>query len=265
MRGEFYEKFKVDIALFDTTGSTTEQVSKYYDMLDYRSIGALAVSRSLPTTGSTTIQKTVVRLLQASNSTGGGATAVSSANATIGQSATFAVSAADKANSIYVQFTTLASGATFSVGGYQWSFDSTAVAASRVMNSTGATGQASVAAELFVTSFNNTANNPIATAWEAATVSSALVNIRPLTGYEQATYITATGSTLVMVRVGRSAAYVGLEAQYMGDGKRYVAVGVTNSDTAAPVTVTIFREANNSPVNQLGIHTVKTINQSTSK
>lgn len=264
---EFQEKYKVDIALFDSTGSTTEQVSPYFDMLGTRRIDFLVEGRLLPTAANSTEAQTLTcRLLSATDSTGGGSTGISSATAIVGKKSTgVVVGSTDKANELLIQFTTLASAATFSIGGYQWSFDSTADATARVLNSTGATADASVAAEAFATAFNSTSNNPIATAWVASTIASALIRISPRVPTNQATFITATGSTLVNIGPGKFTGHIGLEAQHLSDGKRYVAIAVQSSNTAIPFVVTAIREGSDLPVNNLVIQASKTLGGSTSK
>jgi hypothetical protein len=267
MADEFQEKYKADIALFDTTGATAEQISQYFDMLNYSRIDFVAQTKQIPLAANSTAAGSVVlRLLSASNATGGGASAISSATVTIGRTSTGGIVAlANRANEIYIQFTTLASGATFSVGGYDWSFDSTADVTARILDSTGATGQASVAMEAFATAFNSTANNPIATAWACATVSSGLCVIRPLAGVDPTTYLTATGSTKVNVGIGRSIGHLGLDVQHLGDGKRYVAIGSKSSNNAVPIVITVFRESQKSPVVQYAVQASKSMGASTSK
>jgi hypothetical protein len=264
---EFQEKHKIDLAIFDSTGATAETISQYFDMLGHERIDFLVQTRfQLPTTlTSTLVEQGVIRLLQASGATGAGATAISSATAVVGRSVKNCVSLADKANEIYIQFTTLASGATFSVAGYQYSYDSTADATARVMNSTGATAAASVASELFVTNFNSTANNPLATVWAAATVASALVKISPFNVDAQATYLTATGSTLVNVGMGKCVGHLGLDAKFMKDGCRYVAIGFKSSNANTPVAAMAIRTAISNPVNQWAVSASKSMAGSTSK
>lgn len=263
---EMQERYKIDLALFDSTGATAEQISQYYDMKNYKRIdffvaGKLPISTAL----STIVQQYNIRLLMASNATGGGATGISSATAMMGRSVKNAVSIADKANEILIQFTTLASGATLSVLGYEYKWDSTADATNRVMDSTGATANASVAAEAFVTNFNSTANNPLATVWTAATVSGALVKIVPFAVDAQATYITATGTTLANVGMGKSVAHLACESAFLRDGMRYVAIGVKSSNLSAPVMAMAYRELQDSPVTQWGVSAAKYMAGSTSK
>jgi hypothetical protein len=264
---EFQEKYKIDIALMDTTGSTVEAISPYFDMRGYNSIDFVAVGLSVPTAALSTIAKQGMdmRLLCATDSSGGGASALSSATAFAGRAAANVVALTDKANEILIQFTTLSSGATFSIGGYQWSFDSTAALTSRVLNSTGATGAASVAAEAFATAFNSTANNPIATSWKASTISSALIRIEPVDKNAQSTYISATGSTLVNMNIGRTVGHLSIEAQFLPDGKRWVAIGVKTTVVATPISVTAFRTVRDGPANNLTISKSKTMSSSTSK
>lgn len=263
---EFQEGKKIDFAVFDTTGSTAEQVSPYFDMLGYDRIDFLVQGRLVPTAAlSTLVQQYSMRLLQASGATGAGSTNISSATAVMGRSVKNCVSLADKANEIYIQFTTLASGATFSIAGYQYSFDSTAVATSRIMDSTGATGAASVAAEAFVTNFNSTANNPLATVWKAATIASALVKVGPYNVNAQSTYITATGSTLVNMGMGNCIGHLSVDSQFLTDGKRYVAIGVKTTNAAAPIVAVAMRQAVNAPVTNYAVSVSKSMAGSTGK
>lgn len=239
----YINNLKGELLVFDTTGSTVAAVTPYRDMLGIERMSFYVMGRgALPTTAnSTMVQKMVVQLLQATDSTGGGATNITSAAATVGKLSTNnVIGATCKARELYIQFTTLASAATFSINGLQWSFDSTAVPTSRIMDSTGATGQASVASEAFKTNFNSTANNTFATAWQCATITSALVKIYPVNP-ETSAFITATGSTLVNVGMGRTYAHVNIDQTCLKDGYRYVAAQVTQSDTAAPYAVFTIR------------------------
>lgn len=263
---EFQESKKIDFAVFDTTGSTAEQVSPYFDMLGYDRIDFLVQGKLVPTAAlSTLVQQYSMRLLQASGATGAGSTAISSATAVMGRSVKNCVSLADKANEIYIQFTTLASGATFSIAGYQYSFDSMAIPTSRVMDSTGATGQASVAAEAFITNFNSTANNPLATVWKASSVASALVKVGPYNVDAQSTYLTATGSTLVNMGMGNCIGHLAIDSQFLSDGKRYVAIGIKTTDAAAPIVAVAMRQPINGPVNNLAVSVSKSMAGSTGK
>jgi hypothetical protein len=241
---EFRDMCKVDLLAFDTTGSTAIAYTPYLDMRGVRKADFFIMGRgALPTTAnSTAIQTLTAAIYQSTGSTGPSATQIANTSAVLGKMAAGVVVAATcMADELYIQFTTLASAATFSINGVQWSFDSTADATARVLNSTGATANASVASEAFKTNFNSTANNTFATAWQCATLTSALVKIYKVDP-EANTYITATGSTLVNIGIGKAAAQIGIDQTCLKDGYRYVSVGVIASDTAAPYSVMAVRE-----------------------
>jgi hypothetical protein len=231
----FIESHKVDIALFDTTGSTAEKVTPlYYDMRGYDHIDFLISAGNGP--GSTVTGTLTARILQAPTATNPATVIpVSSATVSGGAATSYQVSGAAVLGLV---FTTLASGATFSVNGLQFSFDSTAIATANVINSTGATAQATVASEAFVTQFNSS-NCTLSPYFVASTEDGATVLIRPKD--PGSTTLTATGTTLVAPRAKTMGLHVGMDVDKMSTNNRYVGVGVKSTGAAMPFTVMVVR------------------------
>jgi hypothetical protein len=265
--GEFQEKYKVDIAVFDATGSTTEKVSQYFDMLGYRRIDFIAQGRMLPLAADTTrVNIFTMRLLSATNNTGGGSTAISSATAIMGKQSTgVSITSTDKVRELILTFTTrvvLGGAATVSILGQKFKGATGATAAYAFAG--GASAQATVASEGFVAAFN-LANNTLSPVWEAATMANSSSVRIYAKDPNNTVAITATGTTIICLGVGRSIGHLGLESQHLKDGQRYVAICLTSSGVAGPISILAIREAESLPVTQNAFAISKTMGGSTSK
>jgi len=246
MAKRFGEQYRIDI-WGDPYGSTAEQFTPYFDMLGYDSIDFIINSGIRASTAESTYQGTVVcRLMQASNATGGGATAISSATACMSKGGT-AVTTASHGKSLVVSFTTLSSGATVTVLGQQFIANSSASAA--YYFSGAASVQATVASEGFKTAFNSP-NNTLSSAWVATThASGPYVFIRPktVTSIDSTFYVSAAGSTLINVGIPELGGHIGFDAQYLKDGCRYVSCGVKGGTVANPIAITVIRKKSSLP------------------
>lgn len=270
---EFQEKYKINCALFDATGSTTERVSDYFDMRGYRRADAILEGFLSPATGgpSTLAQAFTLRVLQATDSTGGGATGISSATAgpsCMGKDAATGISATVGLREGWIRFSTMhGSVADFTVNVGTAAFTSGSAAAAMVFAAQ-ASDNATIASEGFVTLFNSTVNNTstaLTANWRASTWSGgALVRISPIDHEATGSLrLGTTGASNISVG-GLFTGHVGIDAQYMKDGCRYIAVGAKSTSGAFPFTVTLVREKVNAPaVQEWNIS--KSINQSTSK
>jgi len=269
--GEFQEKYKVDIALFDATGSTTEQISQYYDMTGYRRIDFLVQGR-IPSAmaQSTLAQKYTLRLLSASNATGGGASGISSATAVFGKISTGVVIAtAEKANELWLRFSTLdiaAVGATFSVN--ETKFTSATGNSAAYYFAGGGSAAGTVLSAGFITAFNATSNT-LSSAYEAVAhthatdATAGVVIIRPKNA-DSTAYLTATGSTIFNFGISKCCAHLGMDVQHIEDGKTHIAIGAYSTGSANPVCITVIREAEG-PVSKKTVQTSKSMSGSTSK
>jgi hypothetical protein len=257
--GEFQEQHKVVIGRF-STGSTTEQVTPYYDMQKYDRVdflfeGLVKLEASGAAGGATGIQQFTLRALQASNSTGGGASAISSATAVVGKDAATGISTAAKCREGLLVFSTVAGGAALTVN------------VGTVAFACAASAQATVASEGFIAAFNSTTLNPstaLTDNWQAASYASGpWVRITPKN--PESTHLLrlgSTGSTLIG-HGGVFQAHIGVDRQFMGDGKTHIALGVKSTINANPYTVTVIRSAINQPVTSVTYS--KSLSGSTSK
>lgn len=266
---EFQEKYKVDIALFDSTGSTTEQVSDYFDMRDYRRADFVLQSKVVPAFASATgVQLFTLRLLQSSNSTGGGSTAISSATAVCGKNGTASITTASKMREAWIRFSTINSDSAVHIVINSASYISATSGSAAHYFACGASDNATVASEGFVAMFNSTVLNTatsITEKWAAATdAGGAYVRIYPKT--KDATdfiSIATTGSSKISVG-GIFQIHIGMERQFMKDGCRYLAIGAKSSANALPFNITVVREREGAPAPQTFQYT-KSMNESTSK
>lgn len=266
---EFQEKHKVLTGLF-STGATTEQVSPYYDMKNSRRVdfyvSGLVQLPASGALGATDFQQFTCRVLQASNSTGGGASAMSSATAFVGKDAATGVSTAMKMREGRVNFSTLTSAVpiTLNVGTAVYTGATAAAAMTFACASAAAAG--SVAMEAFVTMFNSTVNNTataITENWFAATMAGAWARIIPKD--QDGTHLLSlgtTGSTQIGVG-GIFQAHIGVDRQFMGDSKTHLAIGIKSTEHANPFTVTVIREMDDKPAKSVTMSV--SLNQSTSK
>lgn len=270
--GEFQEQHNVQVGYFSATGSTTEAVTPYYSMRDYSRVdfivaGLIKLPASGGLGGATETINYTIRALQASDSSGGGSSALSSATALVGKDSNTGLSTAGKCREGWINFSTLDKATNLSINVnaavYQSSSDSTAVHRFVVKE---ASLNASVAAENFATMFNSTVNNTataVTANWKAATEAGPWVRIIPRD--PDGTHLLrlgGTGGTLVGFG-GVFTAHIGVDRQFMADGKTHIALGVKSTELAAPFTVTVIRESIKQPYKPVTFS--KTINQSTSK
>lgn len=268
---EFQEKYNNQISIF-STGATTEKFTPYYPMLGYRRIDfkvAGLVKRDVAgAAGATLIQQFTIRALQASDSTGGGASAISSATAIIGKDSATGVSTAAKCREGWVNFTTLTSAVpvTLTVGTAVYTGATAAAVMSFACASAAASG--TVAAQAFVTMFNSTVNNTataITANWEASTEAAGVAWVRILPKDPNGTHLLhlgTTGSSQIGVG-GVFTAHIGIDQQYMGEGKTHIALGVKSTNDTCPFVVSVVRESYAGPVKSVSYS--KSLNASTSK
>jgi len=269
--GEFQEKNKT-ISLF-STGSTVEEFTPYFPMKDSRRIDFLVEGlvnlTGAGAVGGTEVQQFTCRVMQASNSTGGGASAMSSATALIGKDSASGISTSMKCREGCVNFGTLdkATDLTITVGTAAYQTASAATAANRFVVKD-ASANATVAAQAFVTMFNSATNNTataITANWYAATLAAGVAVVRIKPKDQDGTHLLHLGTTnSSMVSVGGVfQAHIGVDRQFMSDGKTHIALGVKSTNHANPYTVTVIREADNQPVKAVTMS--KSLNTSTSK
>jgi len=270
--GEFQEKNKVLVGLI-STGSTVELFTPYYDMAGYRRVdfefAGLVKRDAAGASGATDFQQFTIRAMQASNSTGGGASAMASATAFIGKDSATGISTAMKCREGLINFGTMdkATDLTISVGTAAYQTSSAATTANRFVVKE-ASLAATVAAQAFVTMFNAATNNTstaITANWYAATFAAGEPWVRILPKDPDGTHLLTLGSTgSSMVGLGGVfQAHIGIDRQFMGDSKTHLAIGVKSTEHANPFTVTVIREADSGPVQSVTMN--KSMNSSTSK
>lgn len=269
--GEFQEKHNVQIGLF-STGATAEQFTPYYQAKGFRRtdflISGLVNLTGAGAVGATEIQRFTCRVLEASNSTGGGAAALSSATALVGKDSATGISTAQKMREGVIVFGTLDKATNLSITvnsvAYQSGSDSTAANRFPVV---GSSANATVAAEAFAAMFNNATNNTataITGVWKAATVRGAAA-VRILPKDPDGTHLLTLGSTgSTMIGLGGVfQAHIGVNHQFLSDGKTHIALGVYSTTSPNPMTVHVVREKSQGPV--IPVTYSKSIDQSTSK
>jgi hypothetical protein len=268
---EFQQKYKTHVGLC-STGCTSELLTPFYPMKGFRRadflVSGLVNLTGAGAIGATLLQQFTCRVLQASNSTGGGTAALSSATAVIGKDSASGISTGMKMREGVIVFGTLDKGTdlTISVGTAAFVSASAATTANKFVVA-GSSANATVAAEAFVAMFNNATQNTstaMTANWKAATVAEcAAVRIRPIN--PDGTHLLRLGSTnSSMVGLGGVfEVHIGVDQQFMTDGKTHLALGVHSSSDPNPFTVTVIREAYDQPVKSVTYS--KSINQSTSK
>jgi len=247
---DFLEKYKVNVARC-TTGNTAVQYSPYYDMLgvkhaDFFLQGVVMHESSI--TGSA-VQLITAGLYQASNSTGGGSSAISSATAAgLGKSGTATVTTSAKLVEGAIGFSTISGSAALSirVGTAAYVSASVGAAAAAMTWVAGASVAATVAAQAFVTMFNSTVYNTSTVIREnfyAATNVAGSPWIRILRKNPDSTNELSLIAPSTLVSVGGVvAARLGISDYNIKDGKRYVAIGVNSSQDESPYSVVCIRE-----------------------
>lgn len=268
---EFQERHAVHIGLF-STGATTEQFTPYYSMKGFRRadflISGLVQLPSTGALGATEHQQYTVRVLQASDSTGGGASAMASATALVGKDATAGISTSMKLREGRVHFATLTSAVpvALTVGTAVYT-GATATAAANQFACASAAAAATVAMEAFVAMFNDATNNTstaVMAKWQAATMAGAWARIIPKD--QDGTDLLILSNTAACTQLGVGGvfqAHIGVDAQFLADGKTHIAIGIKSTCDANPFTVHVVREREQGPVKPVTLS--KSMNQSTSK
>lgn len=269
MGKNFTDRNKIDLWA-DPIGigiqDTSMRYTQYYDMRGYESIDFLVSGIFEGSThGQTAIQYTDFQIYKATDSSGGGNTAVSSATGRMTKVGT-AITTAAKAKSLYISFSTkindAAMGATFSVLGQDF-FSATGNSAAGAFAGLSSVA-ATVAALSFITAFNT---HTSATAWKAelgpTCTAFAEVMIRPKseTAVGSTVYVSAGGSTVLPVGVPRMGGHLGIKTEHLRDGYRYVALGMksgasgmtTGTWVRRPVSVFAIRKrADDAPIASTG-------------
>ena len=246
--------------------TTSVRYTPWYDMRDYKSIDFVVQAMFEGSTyGTTSAQYTDFQLYKATDSSGGGSTAISSATGRMTKAGT-AITTAEKAKALYITFDqSLADGnlgATVSILGQDFLTADVGGSAAGAF-----AGLASVAATVVAKSFVSVFNTHTScTAWKAelgeTSTGRAMVYIRPKseTAVAASVYAYAGGSTLIPVGVPQLGGHLGISADLLRDGYRYVALGMAQGASGLttglpykPVSVTVLRErAADSPVASTG-------------
>lgn len=280
MGKELQERYKIDLLQFDSTGSTSPNISRYYDMYGYRRADFLISGRTLmPLTATGNQAMYTAQVYLATDCSGGGQTALSSATAIVGKSATVNITATAKCNELWLLFDTAnaASAGTaiaFTIG--TAAFTCASVAAAMTYVAKGASAQATILSEGFIVCFNSTTLNTstvLTENWVAlhphsSVTKDADARVRVVRKNADSTHtlLFTQDATCTHVNFGMGfTAHIGVEAQHLPDGKRYIAIAVNSSDTEQPYSVTLLREAYGSVKEQTGINKSVSLNASTSK
>jgi hypothetical protein len=270
---EFQEKNKVDICIFDSTGSTTENISGYYSMKGVRRADFIITGKTLCSTGgpSTLAQTYIARVIQATDSSGGGATGISSATAVAGKLTATGIGTAAKAEEAWIKFSTIQADAALTVTINGRAFISATSGSAAYYFAAGASVNATVASEGFKACFNAT-NNTLSSVWVAVDPHSsstkaadAVVRIKRKDpdGTAQIT-IGTTGASVISVGMP-VVMHLGVGCDNMGDGAGYVALGVYSTGSINPYSAVLIREYESGPVSKQGLQYSKSLTQSTAK
>jgi hypothetical protein len=217
--------------------------------------------------GATDFQQFTCRVLQASNSTGGGASAMSSATAFVGKDAAAGVSTSMKCREGRISFSTLTSAVPVQLTIGTAVYTGATAAAAMTFACASAAAAATVAMEAFVTMFNSTVNNTataVTANWAAATMAGAFARIIPKD--QDGTHLLILGNTAACTQIGVGGvfqAHIGVDRQFMGDGKTHLAIGIKSTEHANPFTVHVIREMDDQPAKSVTMSV--SLNQSTSK
>jgi hypothetical protein len=273
---ELQEQYRFDVGHF-SSGSTTEKFLPYYDMKGYSRIDFLfeGVVKLLATGalgGATGVQVWTLRGMQSSVASGTNSSAISSATAFVGKNAASGISATAGCREGWLCFTTIAADAamTVSVGTADY-VSNTAMDAVHLF-ACEASANATVAVEGFVAMFNSTVYNTstVVTAnWMAATDNTVAADpwVRIIPRDPGGTHTLRLGTTAANTSIGVGGvftAHIGIDACDLGEGKRYVSLGVKSSINTNPYVVTVIRKPEYMPaVNTFSID--KTLAGSTGK
>lgn len=260
---EFQEKYKIDVGRF-SSGSTAEIFTPYYDMRGYKSADFLfeGIVHSLSSggLGATDFGQWTLRAMQATSSTGGGASAISSATAVVGKESATGFSATRGCREGWISFSTISGSAAlnFTVGTAAFVTASVATPAAAMTLVAGASAQATVAREAFITLFNSTQYNTstvLVNNWYACTDATVTGDpwVRIIPRNQDSTNQLAlgtTGSSQIAVG-GVFTAHIGVSNHHLKEGARYVSLGVKSTEFANPFTVTVIREPENKPAKNI--------------
>ena len=187
----------------------------------------------------------------------------------VGKDSATGVSESMKCREGFINFGTLdkATHLTITVGTAAYLSDSAATTAN-VFAHPGASLAATVAAQGFVNMFNEATNNTataITSNWIASTEAAAVAYVRILPRDPDGTHLLHLGTTnSSMVSVGGVfTAHIGVDAQFMGDGKTHIALGIKSTDNSNPFVVTVIREKEEGPYKPITMS--KSLSQSTTK
>lgn len=258
--GEFQEKFQIITDRF-STGSTSVLYTGYYDMSKRRRIDflvtGLAKLAAAGAAGATDYQRFTIAAYQASDSTGGGASAISSATAIIGKDSGTGISSLAKCRDGYINFGTLdkATDLTITINGADYQSASADTAANRFPVA-GASAAATVAAQAFVTMFNSTVNNTataVTANWAASTEGAGVAWVRIYPKDPDGTHFLVMGTTgSSMVGLGGVfTAHLGIERQFIS--KKYVALAINSTEHGNPYVVTVISEMDNAPTTSVAV------------
>jgi hypothetical protein len=262
----FSEKHKVDIWADPVGGCTAVRYLPYYDMLGYESIDFF-VSGAIEggTVGATVKQGYSAQIYRATDSTGGGATAISSATGALAKSATV-IGTVAKAKSLMIEFNQgLADGnlgATLTVLGQEFI---SATGASAAYYFAGlASAESSLVAADFVRCFNAT-DCTLSSAWKAESgqhsTGKSYVFIRPKgeTHVGATEYVSAAGSTVFGgIGVPSVGIHLAVKTEQLKDS-RYVSIGVACTGSSNVVGTAAVRQ----PVSVFVVRTKETDKPST--
>lgn len=272
---EFQEKYKIDLLQFDSTGSTTPNISRYYDLRGYRRADFLISGRTLMAIASTGAQAQYsAQIYLATDCSGGGQTALSSATAIAGKGATVNIDATAKCNELWLMWNTAEYKTTVSsmTIGTAVFHSSSAASVAMAYACAGASANATVASEGFITMFNATANNTstaLTDNWVAlhphsSVTKDADARVRIVRKNADSTHtLTFTqDATCTHVQFGMGITmHLGVDVQHLPQGKTHIALGVNSSDVEQPYSVTLLREAVYAPVTQSAVNKSKSMSQ----
>jgi hypothetical protein len=267
---ELSNKFKVDLWA-DPIGISRQldviRYTQWYDMSGYESIDFFMSGMFEGSThGQTAIQYNDFQIYKATNSSGGGATAITTATGKMSKVGTEITTAA-KAKSLFINFTTKLVhtnlGATITVLGKEFFSADPGASVAKAFSGL-ASAAATVSAESFISVFNTNAS---LSSWKAemgvTSTGRAVVMIKPRTetAVGATVYVSAGGSTLVSVGVPGMGGHLGIKTELLRDGYRYVALGMAASASgmttgvsgSRPVSVFALRaRSNDGPIASTG-------------
>lgn len=247
---DLLERYKVNVARV-STGSTTVEYTPYYDMrgvkrADFLVQGLVKFDSSAEGTATQVMN---LGIYQASNSTGGGATLLSSATvAGLGKSGTATVATSAKLVEGLLNFSTISGSNALSItiGTAAYVSASVGAAAAAMTWVAGASAAATVAVQSFVTLFNSTVYNTstaITANFSAATLAAGVPWCRILRKNPDSTNELSLISPSSLIGVGGVvAARLGIEEKNLKEGKRYISLGVKSSNDEIPYSVVLVRE-----------------------